>query len=293
MGWIRRFLGQPGPRLSDQDDVPGARITGAPVDVSARNPLDLWHIAVTQALGGLALAPIHEPEAVLDVACGTGLWARDMARRYPAAQVVGFDTNGAQIEQAVEEGTWRGDDRMPGNCHLERGDALASWSYPDAAFDYTHARFFSPFLPVAQLPDFIAEMLRVTRPGGWIELVETMQFDAHEPARAFLLRCLRAVYERNGLALEPGQRVEQHLRGLRLAGLRSRAASLRTGGDDPVLWRIGEDLVAGMLDAAPLYASLGLTSGDDLARVDRELAQGSSDPTIRIVVQATWARRSS
>jgi hypothetical protein len=106
-----------------------------------------------------------------------------------------------------------------------------------------------------------------------------------------LLRCLRAVYERNGLALEPGQRVEQYLRGLRLPGLRSRAASLRTGGDDPVLRRIGDDLVAGMLDAAPLYASLGLTSGDDLARVDRELAQDSGDATIRIVVQATWAQR--
>jgi ubiquinone/menaquinone biosynthesis C-methylase UbiE len=290
---MRRFLGQPGPRLSDAVDESGPRITGGPADVHARNPLDLWHIAVTQALGGLALAPIREPAAVLDVACGTGLWARDMARRHPSAQVVGFDANDAQIEQAIEEGTWRGDDRVPGNCRLERGDALGPWPYPDAAFDYTHARFFSPFLPVALLPDFVAEMLRVTRPGGWIELVETMQFDTHEPARAFLLRCLRAVYERNGLALEPGQRVEQHLRWLGLPGLRSRAASLRTGGDDPVLRRIGDDLVTGMLDAAPLYASLGLTSGDDLARVDRELAQGSGDSTIRIVVQATWAQRPS
>jgi ubiquinone/menaquinone biosynthesis C-methylase UbiE len=259
--------------------------------VDAHNPLDLWHIAVTQALGALALAPIRAPEAVLDVACGTGLWARDMARRHPSAQVVGFDANGTQIDQAVEAGAWRGDDLVPGNCRLERGDALGPWPYPDAAFDYTHARFFSPFLPVALMPDFIAEMLRVTRSGGWIELVETTQFDAHEPARAFLLRCLRTVYERNGLSLEPGQRLEQYLRGLGLPSLRSRAASLRAGGDDPVLRRIGDDLVAGMLDAAPLYASLGLTSGDDLARVDRELAQGNGDPTIRIVVQAMWARR--
>jgi hypothetical protein len=121
--------------------------------------------------------------------------------------------------------------------------------------------------------------------------VETTQFDAQEPARAFLLRCLRLVYEHNGLALEPGQILERHLRSLSLRGTRSRAVSVRTGEDNPVLRRIGDDLVAGMLDAAPLYASLGLTTRDDLARVDRELAMASGDPTIRIVIQGMWAQR--
>jgi SAM-dependent methyltransferase len=288
MGWLRRILGQPDAGANDE---PRPRLTGAPGDVAARNPLDLWHMATCDAFGALALAPIHEPEAVLDVACGTGLWAREIARLYPQAQVVGFDTNAAQIDKALEEGAWRGDDLLPHNCLLERGDALGPWPYPDAAFDHTHARFVSPFLPIALIPNFIAEMLRVTRPGGWIELVETAQFDAQEPARDFLLRCLRLAYEQNGLSLEPGQLLERHLRGLSLRGVRSRTVAVRAGADDLVLRRIGDDLVSGMLDAAPLYASLGLTTGDDLARVERELATGSGDPTIRIIIQGMWAQR--
>jgi SAM-dependent methyltransferase len=288
MGWIRRFLEQSG---ANGEEEPPEWSTSAPGELDARNPLDVWHIAVCQAFGALALAPIREPAAVLDVACGTGLWARDIARSHPAAQVVGFDVNAGQIQKAVEEGSWRGDDLLPGNCHLERGDALGPWPYPDASFDYTHARFVSPFLPVALIPNFIAEMARVTRPGGWIELVDTMQFDASDPARAFLLRCLRRTYEHSGLALEPGQLLEQHLRGLNLRGVRTQAASVRAGGDDPVLRRLGDDLVTGMLEAAPLYASLGLTTGDDLARVDRQIASGGGDRTIRIVIQGMWAQR--
>jgi ubiquinone/menaquinone biosynthesis C-methylase UbiE len=288
MGWIRRILGQP---AAGADEAPRPRVTGAPSDVAARNPLDLWHIATCDAFGTLALAPTREPAAVLDVACGTGLWARDVARLFPEARVVGFDSNAAQIDKALEEGAWRGNDLLPHNCIFERGDALAPWPYPDAAFDYTHARFVSPFLPIELIPDFIGEMLRVTRPGGWIELVETMQFDAQESARDYLLRCLRLVYENSGLSLEPGQLLERHLRGLSLRGVRSRAVAVRAGADDPVLRRIGDDLVAGMLDAAPLYASLGLTTGDDLARVERELAAGHGDPTIRIIIQGMWAQR--
>jgi ubiquinone/menaquinone biosynthesis C-methylase UbiE len=288
MGWVRRFLGQPNAG-GGEDAHP--RVTGAPADAAARNPLDLWHIATCQAFGDVALAPVAEPATVLDVACGTGLWARDIARIHPRARVVGFDTNAAQIAKALEEGAWRGDDLLPPNCHLERGDALGPWPYPDGAFDYTHARFVSPFLPVALIPNFVAEMLRVTRSGGWIELIETTQFEADEPARDFLLRCLRLAYEHSGLALEPGQILERYLRSLGLRGIRSRAVSVRAGANDPVLRRIGDDLVAGMVDAAPLYASLGLTTGDDLARVDRELASSTGDPTIRIVIQGIWAQR--
>jgi hypothetical protein len=40
------------------------------------------------------------------------------------------------------------------------------------SFDYVHQRFLSPLLPTSRWQSLIHELARVTRPGGWIELVE-------------------------------------------------------------------------------------------------------------------------
>jgi methylase of polypeptide subunit release factors len=55
--------------------------------------MDLHHEIVLQLLGGaLHKAPIsHNPQHILDVGTGTGIWAIDMADKYPSAEVLGVD----------------------------------------------------------------------------------------------------------------------------------------------------------------------------------------------------------
>lgn len=54
--------------------------------------LDLHHECMSMLLGGeLHLAPVSSPHRILDIGTGTGIWAIDMADRYPMAEVTGTD----------------------------------------------------------------------------------------------------------------------------------------------------------------------------------------------------------
>jgi methylase of polypeptide subunit release factors len=41
--------------------------------------------------GQLHKAPLNDPQRILDVGCGTGIWAIDTADAYPGAEVIGTD----------------------------------------------------------------------------------------------------------------------------------------------------------------------------------------------------------
>jgi methylase of polypeptide subunit release factors len=55
--------------------------------------MDLYHEIMLQLLKGqLHNAPItRNPHRILDVGTGTGIWAIDMADKYPSAEVLGID----------------------------------------------------------------------------------------------------------------------------------------------------------------------------------------------------------
>lgn len=125
---------------------------------------------ISQAIG---LFPesldLLEVRRLLDVACGPGGWAREVARQLPDVEVVGIDLNQAMIEYARAYASV--EQRV--NCQFQVMDATFPLEFADASFDLVNARLLFAFMRQASWPALIAECARITRPGGTIILTET------------------------------------------------------------------------------------------------------------------------
>jgi hypothetical protein len=85
-----------------------------------------------------------------------------MAHQFPQAEVVGID---------IADSSFRLID-LPNNCLLSLGNILEGLKFPDQRFAYTHQRFLVAAITADRWPGVVHELVRVTRIGGWVELLE-------------------------------------------------------------------------------------------------------------------------
>ena len=138
-----------------------------PKDMGEVNRLDFQHYMMRSALRGNYGAPIRSPESILDVGSGTGRWGAEMATLFPRARVVGVDVVAPQLDEKAA-----GALPQPANYSFVAGNVLEGLGFPDASFAYVHQRYMIGAIPRDHWPGAVAELARVTEPGGWIELVE-------------------------------------------------------------------------------------------------------------------------
>lgn len=230
--WRRGVAERPDTRLEGElaETAPGGRpyIFGESEGEISR--LNLQHFMFRWEFGGDYLAPIAAPHDILDVACGTGRWARDMARQFPQAAVVGFDINRQQLEASLAEGARTGSDAMPENCGFALGDALEPFNFPSASFDYVVARATSAFIPVSKWPFVIGQMARVCRPGGWVELRDFGLVRSPDSALNELTVKFASLASARGIYPGAGPYLGDFLRATGLRDVHVKQAVARSGG---------------------------------------------------------------
>jgi SAM-dependent methyltransferase len=149
--------------------------------------LDVQHYAIRDTLQANYLAPLEVPRRILDVGCGTGQWAFELSRQFPAALVVGMDLVASKPDQ-------------PPGYRFVNGDLLRGLPFADAGFDFVHQRLLVSGIPLAAWPGAVAELARVARPGGWVELVEVpWEVEKAGPATERLLELTRGLSASRGL----------------------------------------------------------------------------------------------
>lgn len=119
-----------------------------PNDEQQSNQLDIAHHLFLLTMGDrLFLAPIGDnPQNVLDIGTGTGIWAMDFADQYPSARVTGFDLSPIQPQWVAP------------NLRFEINDACdPDWGYSKNSFDFIHVR--AMYGSVADWPAFYQQVL--------------------------------------------------------------------------------------------------------------------------------------
>ena len=140
-----------------------------PKDMDEINRLDFQHFLLRTGLRGNFAAPIGQPTDILDVGCGSGRWAMEVAALFPQGRVTGLDLVPPPDDaNPLGEGL----DVRPGNYVFTAGNILEGLPFPDRSFDFVHQRLLITAIPRDRWPAVIQELVRVTRPGGWVELAE-------------------------------------------------------------------------------------------------------------------------
>ncbi|KAJ3122002.1 hypothetical protein HK098_003187 [Nowakowskiella sp. JEL0407] len=139
-----------------------------PADIEEQDRLELQHLLYRFGFNARFHMPIHETLQdnellILDVGCGPGAWARDVAETYPKATVWGVD-----MAQSLFEGV----EVLP-NMKFFTGNVMERLPFEDNTFDCVYQRLMILALPADKWDQVIKELLRVLKPGGYLELCET------------------------------------------------------------------------------------------------------------------------
>ncbi|KAG0320594.1 hypothetical protein BGZ97_013156 [Linnemannia gamsii] len=136
-----------------------------PNDLTESDRLDAQHYLVRFIFKGnynVQINPESPDLRILDVATGTGVWALEMAHEFPKAEIHGVDIS-AIFPTEIK----------PPNCHFQLCNILDGLPFPDNHFDFIYQRLLVYALSPAQRRQVNAELLRVLKPEGFLQLVES------------------------------------------------------------------------------------------------------------------------
>ena len=185
------------------------------------NRLDFQHYLLRQAMSGIYRAPIKRSRNILDVGCGTGRWAQEIAQAFPEANVIGLDI----FETPEANGSIK-----PSNYQFVMADALKGLPFSSFQFDFVHQRSFGYAIPSTGWHRVVKELVRVTRPGGMVELVEPdCIFQNAGPSCAQLQSWIITACQKCDMDPTEVRQIELYLRAAGLINTKAEVVSLPIG----------------------------------------------------------------
>jgi SAM-dependent methyltransferase len=155
-----------------------------------------------------------------------------MGEAFPGALVVGLDVVPSKPDR-------------PSNYAFVRGNVLQGLPFARGQFDFVHQKLMVAAVPLKHWPAVVTELVRVARPGGWIELLESAPHLKPEgPATKRLWDLLRQLGRTVGhdtLGTVP-ESLDRYLKNAGAAEVQTRTVVLPVGewGDQVGVWMLCE-----------------------------------------------------
>jgi ubiquinone/menaquinone biosynthesis C-methylase UbiE len=200
---------------------------------------------------------VNAGSAVIDVGCGVLGVLHLLANRVgPTGRVVGLDREARMVQSGRQFAEQLGVD-----AEFVQADATAT-GLQDRSFDLVHARTL--LLNVQNPHEILAEMVRITKPGGIVAVQEpdasAWTCDPAHPAFDILRAAILSAYRRTGKDFSIGRRITRILRRAGCTDVRVRATARVTQPGD--YYHTFLLTIAGLVREVIVQA--GELSGDEL-----------------------------
>ncbi|KAI8051581.1 S-adenosyl-L-methionine-dependent methyltransferase [Syncephalis plumigaleata] len=103
----------------------------------------------------------NNPQNILDIGTGTGVWLMDVATDFPNCSFLGVDIAPLQPQTV-----------LPSNCRFELQNILDGLAYADNTFDFVRHRMLVGAIPRDCWNAYVKDCIRMTTLGGWIEMAD-------------------------------------------------------------------------------------------------------------------------
>jgi len=234
-----------------------------PNDDQEQNREDMKHAMMLELTDGrLFFSPIDKnPQKIIDIGTGTGVWAVEMGDVFPGAEILGLDLSPIQPK-------W-----TPPNVRFIIDDVEDEWASGDG-WDLAHFRTMA--LVLRDLQRAVDQTFRHLKKGGWIEFQEshgmpfcddgTMQ-PGDDVLQQFYLLCVDAL-KRFGMDLNVANRVGDYLTAAGFVNVTCVQKKIPVGvwAKDPTQRLIGLYVRETAIDAIPslskAFANLGMSEAE-------------------------------
>jgi ubiquinone/menaquinone biosynthesis C-methylase UbiE len=127
---------------------------------------------------------------VIDVGCGSsGTWLLQLSEDYPLAKFVGLD----KVSKFPK-------DFSQSNLQFTQGDILEGLPFEDNSFDFVHMRFaIMEFTEEQWEEKVVKELVRVCKPGGWVEFLEIEESKLLSPSSKRILALSKSIKKKFSL----------------------------------------------------------------------------------------------
>ncbi|CAG8689856.1 1410_t:CDS:2 [Gigaspora margarita] len=211
--------------------------------------------------------------------CGAATWLFEMATSYPNADFTGFDMSPHQPTQI-----------KPFNAEFVVGNVLDGLTFEDDTFDFIYQRMLFAAYPKSKWMFVINELVRVLKPGGYLELTEIDPLVKHVgPASKLFYESACKAFERLGTDPRSCYELQNYamIQG-KLENIRKEEKNICFGKNSGALGKVAIENNIGVLESLkPLMSkALNLSSEqyDELSQtITKELSDFNSYyPVIRV-----------